>query len=204
MANKNTKGTTPVGEALFAHILKTEVFRKDGVDKDTGKFTIMLKLSEKAKAKLLADIEAEWDKYKSTLKDKKCSGDIVNGLKEYKDEEYFKFSANESFEFKGETIHQTIPVYDASCKEISKTLTGIGNGSKVRVAYELIPFHMSTKNFGISLRLTGIQIIDLIEYGTQSASNLGFGDEDGYSVEASDDDISAPDDDIPAPDDEDF
>ena len=71
--------------------------------------------------------------------------------------------------------------------------------AKVRVAYELIPCHMSTKNFGISLRLTGIQIIDLIEYGTQSASNLGFGEEDGYSVEASDDDISAPDDDIPAP-----
>ena len=43
--NKLTKGTTPIGEVLFAHLQKPEEYQ----GKSTNKFTIMLKLSEKDK-----------------------------------------------------------------------------------------------------------------------------------------------------------
>ena len=46
---------------------------------------------------------------------------------------------------------------------------------------------MNDKNYGISLRLTGVQIIDLKESGTASASSLGFGQEEGYTFSSQED-----------------
>lgn len=192
--NKVTKGVTPIGEALFAHVLKTEtIHKKDGKTTDTGKFTIMLKLKDSDKEALLDKINAEWESFKETLDNKKFKYEISNGLKEYNDEEYFKFSMNETIKLKsGELLHRTVPIYDAKCNEISGTLTGIGNGSKVKIAFDYIPFYMNDKNYGVSLRLTGIQIIDLIEYGQTDAKSLGFGEEEGYSQNEAVDDEDLP------------
>ena len=46
---KYTKGVTSIGEALYAHLLKTEVIRDNekNTEKDTGKFTVQLKFKEK-------------------------------------------------------------------------------------------------------------------------------------------------------------
>ena len=182
------KGVTPVGEALFAHVLKTEIIKKDGQEKDTGKFSIMLKLKDADKKALLNSINEEWENFKNTLTGKKFKYDISNGIKEYKEEEYFKFSMNETIRLKsGETLHRTVPVFDTSCKDISKTLTSLGNGSKVRIAYDLVPFYMSDKNYGISLRLTGIQIIDLVEFNGSTAESLGFGKTEGYVADEAED-----------------
>lgn len=184
---KFTKGVTPTGEALFAHVLKTEVFKSNGTEQDTGKFTIMVKLSKEAQKKLLKQIDDEWEAFKETLGGKKLKYDYATGLKEYKDEEYFKFGMKEHFTLKsGETIHRTVPIFDCDNREISKSLTGIGNGSKVRVAYELAPFFMSDKNYGVSLRLSAIQIIDLVEYGGNSAAGFGFEEAEGYKQEDAD------------------
>ena len=182
MAKKKlTKGTTPVGEVLFAHLQKPEEYQ----GKSTNKFTVMLKLNEADKAALLAKIDAEWEKFKQSdeMKGKKCKYEYANGLKETKDgDEYFKFKMTHILEWKGEKIEKHVPIYDADCKEISKTCTGIGNGSKAKVAYELNPFYMNDKNYGVALRLVGIQILDLVEFGSVSASAMGFESEDGYSA----------------------
>lgn len=177
MKQKNTKGVTPVGEVLFAHVLKTEIIK----EKDTGKFSIMLKLSEKEKKAFLDKINDEWEKFKDTLNGKKLKYEPCFGLKEYKEVEYFKFSSNETIKLKsGDILKRTVPIYDTKQQEISKRLSGIGNGSKVRIAYELVPFYMSDKSYGISLRLSAVQIIDLVEFGTQTAESFGFGVEEGY------------------------
>ena len=198
--NKLTKGTTPIGEVLFAHLQKPEEYQ----GKSTNKFTIMLKLSEKAKAAFLKQIDAEWEKFKQSeeMKGKKCKYDYANGIKETKDGEYFKFKMTHLIEWKGETIEKHVPIYDASCKEISKTLTGVGNGSKARVAYELSPFFMNDKNYGVSLRLTGVQILELVEYGSASAGSLGFGQEEGFSQEDEENEVPFEDTSLQAPDDD--
>lgn len=177
-----TKGTTPTGEALFPNLTKTESFTKDGITKDTGKYTIMLKLPKQQHEELLDKINREWEKYKETLPNKKFKYEISNGVKEYKDQEYFKFQMNAEIKTRtGETLRRTLPIFDTDCKEISKVVGNINSGSKVKVAYELVPFYMSDKNYGVSLRLTGVQIIELVEYQSQSAQSLGFNlEETGY------------------------
>ena len=60
--------------------------------------------------------------------------------------------------------------------------TNVGNGSIVKVAYEPIPYMMaSTKQVGVSLRLKGVQILELVEYGNGASM---FDEEDGYVSEA--------------------
>lgn len=61
--------------------------------------------------------------------------------------------------------------------------TLIGNGSKVIVAIDPIPYMMpATKTVGVSLRMKGVQVIELVEYGTSAASI--FDEEEGYIAEA--------------------
>lgn len=186
MATKFKTITTPVGEAFFCRTKQTEIIK----GKDTGKFSLLLKLSEADTKKLAERIHAEWDSAKSTeFPDKKCSGEMSDGLRAYNDEQYFKFSCKESFKNKqGEIVHITVPVFDTSGKEISAQLDEIGNGSKIKVAAKLVPYHMTAENYGISLRLTAIQVIDYIPYGSGSAESFGF-DTDGEGFRAEADDV---------------
>jgi len=59
----------------------------------------------------------------------------------------------------------------------------IGNGSNVKVAIEPYPYMMpATKSVGVSLRMKGVQVIDLVAYGA-SATSI-FDEEDGYVSDA--------------------
>lgn len=186
---KYTKGVTPVGEALFPHLKTTEIVRIPGQpEKDTGKYTIMLKLPPKDTEELREALANEWDDYKDAPENakRKLPKEFSDGTKEYNGETYFKFGMKSEIKLKdGRVIKKTVPIFDASARnEISKQLAGVGSGSKVRVAYELVPFYMSPKNAGVSLRLTAVQIIDLVEYGSQSAASLGFESMEGFVADA--------------------
>lgn len=57
--------------------------------------------------------------------------------------------------------------------------TLIGNGSTVKVAIDTYPYMMpATKTVGVSLRMKGVQVTDLVPYGASAASI--FDEEDGY------------------------
>ena len=73
------------------------------------------------------------------------------------------------------------------------------SGTRGRIAYELMPYYMNDKNYGVSLRLTGVQIIELKDTGSVSASSLGFEACEGYTHTA-----PIPFDDVPATEEEDF
>ena len=191
MANKLKKGTTAVGEIIFAHVLKPEEYQ----GKSTNKFTLMLKLAEKDKKKLLAEIDAEWQKFVESEEGRhhNYKYEYGNGLKAYKDDEYFKFKMTHIIHCSnGRDWERHVPIFDAHCNEISGEITGIGNGSKGKVAYELAPFYITDKNYGVALRMTGVQILDLVEEGSASASSLGFGQEDGFVKSEEDNDIEIP------------
>lgn len=77
---------------------------------------------------------------------------------------------------------QKVFVYDAK-KNLMPSSVAVGNGSVIKVAVEPFPYVMqSTKQVGVSLRLKGVQVIDLVEYGAPAASM--FDEEDGYVAEA--------------------
>ena len=182
---KEQQLTTPIGEALFAHVKSTEIIS----GKDTGKYTVMLKLKSADAADLKEKIVACWERFKESdeCKGKKFGkADPSLGTKEYKDEEYFKFSANQTIKCRnGETFENHIAIFDAMGKSVGASIKEIGNGSKIRVAFDLVPFYMTKDIHGVSLRLRAIQILDLKEYG--DAQSFGFeADETGWTKELED------------------
>ena len=81
----------------------------------------------------------------------------------------------------GSTYEQKPIVVDAKRTPMSAD-TNVGNGSVIKAAYEPIPYMMaSTKQVGVSLRLKGVQILELVEYGNGASM---FDEEDGYVSEA--------------------
>ena len=100
----------------------------------------------------------------------------------------FKFKLKAKIQKRDGTWYEQQPaVLDSKKVPMSKD-TLIGNGSKVKVAFEPIPYVMSsTKKVGVSLRLKAVQVIDLVEYGNNAVSV--FDEEDGYVAPASNDSV---------------
>ena len=100
----------------------------------------------------------------------------------------FKFKLKAKVQKRDGSYYEQQPaVLDSKKVPMSKD-TLIGNGSKVKVAFEPIPYVMaSTKKVGVSLRLKAVQVIDLVEYGNSAASV--FDEEDGYVAPASNDSV---------------
>ena len=192
------KGTTAVGIFMFPHITETEKFE----GKDTGKFAVsFLPETDADRHALSIAIDEEWQKFIESEEGKKhkYKYDYANGVTSYKGEDYFKFKMQRVIQTKNGAWERRVPIFDASGKEISAELTSIGSGTRGRIAYELMPYYMNDKNYGVSLRLTGVQVIELKETGSVSASSLGFEACEGYTHTA-----PTPFDDVPATEEEDF
>ena len=88
----------------------------------------------------------------------------------------FKFKLKAKVQKRDGTYYEQQPaVLDSKKVPISNQVL-VGNGSRVKVAFEPIPYVMaSTKKAGVSLRL---KVIDLVEYGNSAASV--FDEEDGF------------------------
>ncbi|CAA2141580.1 hypothetical protein [Hyphomicrobium sp. ghe19] len=83
---------------------------------------------------------------------------------------------------KGDVIEKSIVIYDAKGKRIQ---ANVGGGSTVILGVELPHYFVPASNAaGVSLRLQAVQVLDLVEFGGNSASSYGFGEEDGYEGEA--------------------
>jgi len=83
---------------------------------------------------------------------------------------------------KGIFVDQKVFVYDAK-KNLMPSTIGVGNGSVIKVAVEPYAYMMqSNKQVGVTLRLKGVQVIDLVEYGNPASTM--FDEEDGYVAEA--------------------
>ena len=194
MTKNLKKGTTGIGEFYFAHLQSPEVFQ----GKSTNKLSVSVMLNEEDKAKLLADIEAEWTKLAESEEGKKhkYKYEYSNGMKEYNGEDYFKVKMTHIIDTKKGQWERKVPIFDAKGKCITDSITSVGNGTKGKIAYELSPFYMNDKNYGVSLRLTGVQILDLVEDGDVSAASLGFGQEEGYVQEEAEVSAATPFDDL--------
>jgi hypothetical protein len=76
-----------------------------------------------------------------------------------------------------------IQVVDAN-KQAVKPVPLVGNGSTIRVASYVYPYYMaSTKELGLSMLWSKMQIIDLVEYSGGKGDD--FDTEDGYAASSS-------------------
>tara|TARA_Y100001938_G_C8100050_1_gene441020 strand:- start:6957 stop:7547 length:591 start_codon:yes stop_codon:yes gene_type:complete len=79
----------------------------------------------------------------------------------------------------GSTYTQKPIVVDAKRTPMNKESL-IGNGSTVKVAFEPFAYAMmSTKQVGVSLRLKGVQVLELVEFG---GANSMFEEEEGFTT----------------------
>jgi len=168
------------GIATWAHLTEGEVFQGT----PTGKLSITVQPS-KTDADKMAQIAAEcFEEFKNSSENakKKFTGEPNLGAKEDKDGNIvFKFVANEKIHTKnGQELKKTIPIFDGAGNEVTNKIKGnIGNGSIIGVSYQLFPYHNSSRTFGVSLRLQGIQIIKYVPYGGHDAASMGFAKHDG-------------------------
>lgn len=183
MANDKIQIVTAKGEILYPKIRQTETFNGE----DTGKYTVTFKPSKEEADKLIERLEREWEaaKQSSELKGKVYKkGTLPNlGWREDKDGDIvFKAKTSAVIKTKkGETIKREVPVYDSKGKPITED---IGHGSIGRLSITPAPYHTASTNYGLVLYLNGIQVVDLKPPGSfNSAESLGFGEEDGYTVE---------------------
>lgn len=227
------KGVSPAGIASFPFLNRPDEYKgkksykttlRIGGDESEALRDLINEETEKAladtKAKL-EDLAKNGKDGKTKAKAKAALEELTTGLPytESVDDDgegtgdyEFKFKCNAEFEDKktGDIKAITVPIFDAKKKQLNKTpkdkAPAIWAGSTLKVAFSLVPYYVeSAKVCGVSLRINGVQIIELVSGSGGSADSMGFGDEDGYESEETG---SASDFDTPsasgADDDEDF
>ena len=179
-----TTNISEIGEAIYPHLNKPDVrFSEAGEYKVTLKVaksdaTEMLKLYNKA-------IE---DSLKLAEQNHKGKG-IKNAPKPFTEENdyvFFKFKmkATGVNQKTKEKFSQRPQLFDAKKNPIPLS-TIIWGGSKMRVAYNLVPYYTPMLGAGVTARLKAVQVIELVE---GKDSNL-FKEEDGYETATPEPDV---------------
>lgn len=204
MAAKEYKQGTIQGKAFWAKLGEEEVI--EGTP--TGNYSICLEPSAEEAQRLLNEAQAAWDEYLETpeMQKKRIKGEPFLGNKETDEgNTQFKFKMKTTITKKnGDVIEKVVPIFDGMGRSVSKKLKNIiGNGSTVVVAYQLFPFFKSANSFGISLRLVGVQVLDLVRYSDGGdASSMGFTKHEGSYSSSADLGDDADEDDVPFTDDD--
>lgn len=77
-------------------------------------------------------------------------------------------------------------LFDAKGRKIGKG-ANIWGGSEGKIAFHATPYFVAgTAACGLTLRLQGVQVIELVSNGSRSADSYGFGEEAGYSYDPDD------------------
>lgn len=181
MAKSNyLKVTSPKGEAFYPYLKSPEMYEGDPVG-----YTIQVKYSKKDTEALMAAIEAELERAKGdpAFKGKTWMKEPAMGCREKPDGSImFKFKTKHEYERDGEIIKRKVPIFDAKGKP---TDVNLGNGSIVKIAFQVVPFWKSARNNGVTLYLDAVQVLELKEYsgGSGSAGAFGFGEEEGFEAD---------------------
>ena len=166
-----------IGEAIYPHLNKPDVRFSEA-----GEYKVTLKVAKSdATAMLKLYNSAIEDALKLAEQNHKGKG-IKNAPKPFTEEDnyvFFKFKmkATGVNQKTKEKFSQRPQLFDAKKNPIPLS-TLIWGGSKMRVAYNLVPYYTPMLGAGITARLKAVQVISLVE---GKDSNL-FSKEDGYET----------------------
>ena len=178
------KGLTPKGVAMWPWLSKP-----DTKFKEEGEYRIGVRLSgeeaEQFKTKIEQARDAAHQEYKVGTKKSPKKADVP--CKPVLDDEGnetgdydFTFKAKAGVLKDGVLIPKAPPLLvDAKRNPIK---AAVGNGSQVKVSYNVNPWMTPALGVGISLQLLGVQVLDLVEFGGSSASANDFDEEEGYEA----------------------
>jgi hypothetical protein len=181
---KNTRYTTPAGIAQYPYLTKPDTkFNPD------GEYKISVEIPGAAAQDIVTFLDEQFEasvaKAKKDNPGKKIKeGDVPYSVNDDTGKVTVRFKLKAKVTPKmGDPFEQRPALFDAKGKPIG-TDAKIGGGSKVKVAYEMVPYYTAIAGAGISLRLKAVQVIDLVEFsGGASSEAYGFGEEEGYEAE---------------------
>ena len=179
--NKLQTHVSVVGEAIYPHLNKPDVkFNENGEYKVTLKVaksdaTDMIKLFNQAQVDSLKQFADEKGK---KVKESPHPRYNVEGNNVFFK---FKLKASGTNNKTKESFTQRPQILDADKKPfpMDKQIWG---GSKIKVAYELVPYY-APFGAGITARMKAIQILELVE----GKADIPFEKEDGYVAETNSD-----------------
>jgi len=207
MADKkpqNFKGTSPKGTFRYPALSKPDFGTKDYPNPD-GAYKVGLILSEDEAQPLIKMLQPAYDKAmeeaeaafaKLPVGTRKKLGEVTKNdlyTVEYDKETeeptgnlIFNFKMKASGTRKDNTTWSAKPaLFDAKGKPLLK-VPEIWGGTIGKVSFEAIPYFVSgTGAAGLSLRLNAAQIIELRSGSSRDASDYGFGEEDGFEADDS-------------------
>ena len=172
-----TTNISEIGEAIYPHLNKPDVRFSEA-----GEYKVTLKVAKSdATAMLKLYNSAIEDALKLAEQNHKGKG-IKNAPKPFTEEDnyvFFKFKmkATGVNQKTKEKFSQRPQLFDAKKNPIPLS-TIIWGGSKMRVAFNLVPYYTPMLGAGITARLKAVQVISLVE---GKDSNL-FDKEDGYET----------------------
>jgi hypothetical protein len=156
---------TPAGESLWTKVVKPDTkFNPEGV------YEAAVILENEEALKLISKIEeaeAEWQK---THK-KKVNAHPYEELLDEEGDSTGRFKFKAKMKASGKYGPRRPALFDSQGTQITKPVE-IGNGSTIRIKCDLKGYKAGA-NFGVTLGLVAVQIINLVEFGG-NASNEGF------------------------------
>lgn len=162
----------------------------DEVEETTAKLQVMLdEFVVAKKAELRA---AAKDKKGLAVAEKKIAAfDVAEIFKDDLNDEgepngnvimSFKMKASGVVKKTGKAFTRKPSVFDAKGKKLDPC-PPVWGGSILKVSGDALPYYMaSTNGVGITMYLSGVQIIDLKSGGNRDAADFGFGEEEGFTA----------------------
>ena len=175
----NDAKISAMGEAIYPHLNKPDVKFSEA-----GEYKVTLKVKKSDASKMLGE-------YKQAIDDSLIKAEKENKGKTIKsapipyteegDYVFFKYklkATGTNFKTK-EKFSQRPALFDAKNNPIDNSILIFG-GSKMKIAYSLVPYFTPMLGAGITARIKAVQVIELVE-GKQM--NL-FDKEDGYEAKS--------------------
>ncbi len=180
---KNPRYVTPAGIAQYPYLTKPDTkFNPD------GEYKVSLEIPAAQAQDIVTFLDEQHEASVAKAKKENAGKRIKEGEVPYLLNEEtgavtvrFKLKAKVSPKM-GDPFEQRPAIFDAKGKPLQDAK--VGGGSKIKVAYEVVPYFTAIAGAGVSLRMKAVQVIDLKEFsGGAGAGAYGFGEEEGYEAE---------------------
>jgi hypothetical protein len=180
MKKRYLRFTTPVGTALWPHLNEPDT----KFDKD-GSYSVNLVLNKEETENIKSKLSEVLQEFISSG-ESKTNKKAPLPIKEDKDQDgkptgnyQIKFKLRAVGQSRGERWEQRPALFDSQLQPCTDV---IGNGSRIKVGAEVVPYSTAMAGTGVSLRLKAVQVIELSNGGGASADAWSFSKEDGFTT----------------------
>jgi len=166
--------TTPIGTAKWSYLFKPDTqFHSDGL------YHVQVSLTKEESKPFIDVIEKTIADEMALDTSKKKSMHSVYKLSEDKKSYEFKFKLKAKVNWAKGSFEQRPKIYNSKL-EIMDDSIAIYNGSKIRIAFETVPYS-SAFGVGVTLRMKSVQVLELADKPEGGEGSNGFKKEEEFA-----------------------